>query len=228
VSAAVLPGTEIGYIYNWAWGPNSENDFTQALIDLIQTQHIKGLIVDFRFNAGGFLFAPHRGLGVLFSHPMATTGVDERMNVTDHFKMKKFGTPSSYTMDFDIFPTRERIKLSFDGPIALLAGPGALSSGDMSSYWLSLHPRVRTFGKATASTFNLPTQPALGTEIDLGEDWFARIAEANFYRVGKPGSYLTHSEFPIDEHVWLTPQDVAIGKDTVVEAAVKWINQQTP
>jgi hypothetical protein len=31
---------------------------------------------------------------------------------------------------------------------------------------------------------------------------------------------------PFDEAVWLQPSDVAAGKDTVVEAATRWINQQ--
>jgi hypothetical protein len=224
VSSGVVSGTNTGYLYVWAWGPTSEVDVEEALRDLVQVRHVDSLIVDFRFNAGGFLFAPHRGLGVLFSHPVPTTGVDERRNSTDHFAMNKFDPPSLFTMDFDIFPVRTRIKVEFDGPIAFLTGPGAGSSGDMSSLWMTFHPRVHTFGKTTASTFNLPTQPALGTEIDLGPDWFARIAEANFYRVGSPHSYLTHSEFPIDEHVWLQPEDVAVGKDTVVDAAMHWIN----
>jgi peptidase S41-like protein/tricorn protease-like protein len=225
VSSGIIQGTDIGYIYVFAWGPNSESDFVDALVDLTQVRQVSGLIVDFRFNAGGFLYAPLRGIGVLFPHPVPSTGIDERMNLTDHFKMKKFSPPSEFNLDFE-GGTSDRIKISFDGPIALLVGPGAASTGDMSSLWMTFHPRVRTFGKTTASTFNLPTQPALGTELNLGPDWWARIAEANFYRVGTPHNYLTHSEFPIDEHVWLTPGDVAVGKDTVVEAATRWINQQ--
>ena len=63
------------------------------------------------------------------------------------------------------------------------------------------------------------------TELTEGH-WFARIAEANFYAVGSPNTYLTHTEFPVDEPVWLKPEDVKVGKDTVVEAALHWINQQ--
>lgn len=227
VSSGVIEGTDIGYVYVFAWGPKSEVDFAQALLDLTQVRQVKSLIVDFRFNAGGFLFAPHRGIGVLFPHPIPTTGIDERLNPAHHFKMKSLYAPSLFNLDFE-GGTSTRIKVAYDGPIALLVGPGAVSSGDMSSFWMTFHPRVRTFGKTTASTFNLPTQPALGTELDLGDDWFARIAEANFYRVGAPHNYLTHSEFPIDEHIWLLPEDVAAGKDTVVDAAIRWISHQSP
>jgi hypothetical protein len=225
VGYGVITGTEIGYLYIWAWGQNSEADFENALLDLTQVKRVKALIVDFRFNEGGLLLAPYRGLGTLFAHPVPTLAVDERKDITDHFKMKKLSGPDEFNMDFD-GGTNARIKLSYSGPIALLVGPGAGSTGDMSSYWMSLLPNVRTFGKSTASAFNYPTQPFLGTELNLGPDWFARIAEANFYAVGSPHNYLTHTEFPVDEPVWLKPEDVKVGKDTVVEAALSWINQQ--
>ncbi|MDI1241460.1 MAG: hypothetical protein PSX80_06020, partial [bacterium] len=128
--------------------------------------------------------------------------------------------------DFDVFPKRSRNKISFSGPIALLTGPSAASSGDMSTLWLADHPLVRTFGKPTASAFNLQTQPALGTELDLGPEWFGQIAEANLYRVGQPDEYMTHRDLAIDHPVWLRSIDVVAGKDTVVSAALDWISQQ--
>ena len=72
----------------------------------------------------------------------------------------------------------------------------------------------------------LPTQPALGTRIDLGPDWDGRVSESNSYKVGAPHDYLIHTEFPVDELVWLTPSDVAAGSDTVVRAAMAWIHQR--
>jgi hypothetical protein len=72
----------------------------------------------------------------------------------------------------------------------------------------------------------LPTQPFLGTELDLGPDWFARIAETNTYAIGAPRDFLIHTEFPVDESVWLTPDDVAAGKDTVVATALRWLQRQ--
>jgi hypothetical protein len=66
-------------------------------------------------------------------------------------------------------------------------------------------PHVRSFGKSTAMAVGLPTQPTLGTELDLGPDWFARVAETNAFPVGSPGKYLTHDEFPVDQRVWLRP-----------------------
>ena len=39
---------------------------------------------------------------------------------------------------------------------------------------------------------------------------------------------LAHTGAPVDEEVWLTRDDVAQGRDTVVEAAIKWINSRHP
>jgi hypothetical protein len=49
------------------------------------------------------------------------------------------------------------------------------------------------------------------------------VTETNSFKVGSPGNYLIHREFPVDERVWLRPEDVAVGKDTVVEAALSWL-----
>lgn len=226
ISSGVVTGTNTGYVYVWAWGPDSEVEFESQLRDLIQVRGVNSLIVDFRFNNGGILHAAQKGLGLLFDRPEPGVGFDGRRRFGDHFAMQSLSAPGEFTLDFDIFPKRTRIKLSFDGPIALLTGPSAVSSGDMSTLWLSMHPRVRTFGKPTSSAFNLPTQPALGTEIDLGPDWFARIAERNLYRVGQPKDYFTHRDLPIDQTLWLRSEDVAAGTDTVVAAALNWIGQQ--
>ena len=42
----------------------------------------------------------------------------------------------------------------------------------------------------------------------------------------RPLDYLTHDEFPVDEPVWLTPEDAAAGRDTARQAALSWIGAQ--
>jgi hypothetical protein len=146
------------------------------------------------------------------------------MRPADHLKMKSFAPPSEFKVDFDSAGRRDRA--AYDGPIAVLVGPGAISAGDLSSIWASYFPRARTFGKTTAMAAGLPTQPALGTALDLHPEWFATIAETNTYRVGAPKDYLIHTDLPVDERAWLRPDDVAAGRDTVVEAALGWLQQQ--
>jgi hypothetical protein len=223
----VVNGTTIGYIYVWGWLDDAVDDFAEAVYQLTQANRVAGLIIDFRFNPGGYVFAPFRGLSALSSHPVATTGMDVRLNSNDHFAMKSFFPPSYFMLDFDNWATFGiRVKAAYEGPVAILVGPGAVSAGDFGAVWATSLPRARTFGKPTSMAVGFPTQPFLGTELDLGPDWNARVAETNTYSVGAPHNFLTHTEFRVDEPVWLTPDDVAAGKDTVVLAAMHWLRQQ--
>jgi len=225
----VVDGTKIGYVYVWGWLGSAVDGFAEAVYQLTQVQHVDGLIIDFRFNTGGFMLAPFRGLGALSSHPVPTTGMDKRLTATDHFKMKKLFPPSYFLLDFDNWSTSRlglKVTPSYEGPVALLTGPGAISAGDFGAVWATSLPRARSFGKSTSMALGLPTQPFLGTELDLGPDWFARIAETNTYAIGAPRDFLIHTEFPVDESVWLTPDDVAAGKDTVVATALRWLQRQ--
>jgi hypothetical protein len=226
VSYGVVDGTNVGYIYVWGWFGTASVDFRDAIRELANVRGVDALVIDFRFNVGGFLRAPLGGLAALFEHPTATVGMNERMRARDHFAMKTFATPAEFKADFTGLFVRD--KGSFDGPIAVLTGPGALSAGDYSTIWASFHPNARLFGKTTAMAAGLPTQPALGTELILHPEWVATIAETNTYFVGAPKQYLIHTDLPVHERVWLTPQDAANGRDTVVNAALAWIASQTP
>jgi Peptidase family S41 len=227
VRSGIVTGTNIGYIYVWGWVGTSEIDFANAVYQLTQVDKVAGLIVDYRFNVGGFIRAPLLGTAVLAERPAPTIGLDQRLKPYDHFMMTTQITPDFFKVDFTHFGNRDvPIKLSYAGPVAVLVGPGAVSSGDFGSELLRSLPVARTFGKSTSMALGLPTQPALGTHIDLGPDWDARVSESNSYAIGRPRDYLIHTEFPVDELVWLTPTDVAAGQDTVVNAAMKWLTTQ--
>jgi hypothetical protein len=234
VTWGIVDGTRIGYIYVTAWQGNAETLFAQAVEELSQKQETDGLIIDFRFNGGGNMFFSDAGLGMLFDRPVATIAFAERAGPSDHFKMRatvggegefcglrwEGSTPDLYVIDMC---DRSYDRRSYDRPIAVLAGPAALSSGDQVALRMTFHPRVRTFGKTTNTAFNAPCR------LNIGDpDWSMQYACADAYRINDPHEYLTHDEFPVDEPVWLRPDDVAHGKDTVVDAAVRWIESQTP
>ena len=108
--------------------------------------------------------------------------------------------------------------IGYDKPIAVLVGPAAVSSGDHVAYRMTFHPRVRTFGRSISTTFNSPTG------LYMAPGWWYRYAIGEASPVSDPTYYLTRREFPVDVPVWHTRDAVARGEDTVVTAAMAWID----
>jgi hypothetical protein len=212
VSHGIVEGTQIGYIYVQFWGWDAQQEFFDAVWDLAVVQQTDGLIIDFRTNYGGTLWLSNDALEVLFDTTVWTVGFAERCDPVDHLAMCQgpSGQPETYVINGD--PSTY-----YDKPIAVLVGPGAVSSGDHNALRLKFHPEARFFGKSTATAFNAPTTMSLET------GWSARYASFDAYLVSDPDNYLTHDEFEVDCPVWFTPDDVASGTDTVVQTAIDWI-----
>jgi len=207
VSYGKVQGTNIGYIYCWAWSKNAYYEFYNAVNALMNTD---GLIIDFRFNNGGNMFLSNGGLSLLFPYKIRTINFTSRMNRNDHYAMSDVtksddcdipGTPPGYTK-----------------PIAVLTGPGDVSAGDQVALRMKYHPTAKLFGKSTSGAFSSPIYR------DIGNEWLFRYSFAECYELKNPDVYLTHKELPVDYDVWLTPEYVAQGRDNVVEAALDWIN----
>jgi len=210
-SYGIVDGTRIGYIYVWGWFWNVETEFLNAVSAIMNNYETRGLIIDFRINYGGNIFLSNPGLSLLFNTQDTTIGLDKRSDPFNHLAMMPWGPSSRYIIPGDS-------ATFYNKPIAILVGPGALSSGDQVALRMKFHPMAKFFGKSTTAAFNSPT------ELDLGnQDWYCRYAVADAYLVNNPGHYLTHDEFGVDEDVWLTPDDVVQGFDTVVKAAITWI-----
>jgi hypothetical protein len=233
VTWGLIEGSRIGYIYVTGWAGDAGDRFAQAIDELTQRRQTDGLIIDFRHVRGGNMFLSDAGLGMLFEQPTPTIGFAERADPADHFKMRPVvstegeicgvfwqgSLPDLYVIDMcdRTFDPR-----SYDKPIAVLTGPGAVSAGDQVALRMTFHPRARTFGKTTNTSFNAPRR------LDVGDpDWSMQYAWADAYRIDAPHNYLTHDELDVDEPVWLRPDDVAQGTDTVVDAAIRWIGSQT-
>lgn len=212
VTWGILPGTNIGYIYAYCWLGAVQQDFETAVSDLMDTD---GLIIDFRLNFGGSSTVAMDGLSLLFSEDQIDVynGWQRNPSVDDYNAMIPFNQ-GAYDIDADE-------STAYAGPIALLTGPHAVSAGDGVAHLTSLHPNVRRFGRATAGAFGYagthwspdPHIGLLETSISPG------------ILSGPDGEWLYAAPQYIDDSVWLSPDDVAQGVDTVVEAAITWIEQ---
>jgi hypothetical protein len=210
VSYGVVSGTRVGYIYVWRWWDYAQSEFLEAVDALVSDTTLKGMIIDFRYNEGGNMFMSNPGLELLFRDSVETVIISERSDPHDHFAMRVAWPASSYVIPGN--------GMGYDKPIAVLVGPGAVSSGDQVAFRMTFHDRARTFGRSTSTAFNAPTSLSLPTE------WYADYAAYEASLAADTTYFLTHREFPVDCPVWHTRDAVARGEDTVVTAAMAWID----
>jgi len=202
-------GQEVGYIYVFAWTGDVDEMFDTAITDLLENHDTAGLIIDFRFNMGGNMFLSSDGLSKLFTEDTPTIDWYVRGNNDNHLAMAHMNIWPNYTIPSDP-------EYGYLNPIAVLTGPAAVSSGDQVAYRMTYHPTARIFGRSTAAAFNAP-------EFTLDDHYYLINATAECGPYDELYTYLTHQDFPVDEDCWLTPEDVAEGRDTVVESALNWI-----
>ncbi len=208
-SWGILEGTNIGYVYAYAWTADVTEDFGSAIAELMDTD---ALIIDQRFNMGGGTSAAAEGLALLFDED-----VDHIMNCATR------ASGSAYD-DLDVaiwgwHDIEADPGSSYDKPIAVLTGPHAFSAGDLVPYYLSFHPRVRRFGRITNGSFGSITD--LWSPDTIIGDLYAYYAYSAC--VDADLEYLEGAEVHPETEVWLETDDVAAGTDTVVQAALEWI-----
>jgi len=216
ISWGIVSGTQIGYIYvaSWHWEDQYQisEQFYDAIYNLMSNYETKGMIIDFRLNYGGDMREAHNGYTLLFNTPFAEVAFDMRGDPNDHLDMVPSTTHPNHLWTFQGDPNT-----FYDKPIAVLTGPNAVSNGDWESLRTQFHPMVRTFGKSTNGAFTTSDYPDLGHP-----DWFFTKATGSGYLIDGH-IYLAHTGAEIDEEVGLTQEDVAKGEDTVVKAAMQWI-----
>ena len=216
VGWGIISDSNIGFVTVTSWSFDAQFDirakFESAVDELMNTPGIDGIIFDFRFNTGGGALA-REGLTLLFNEAVSTVGFDQRIP----------GSEDPLAMEPD--PQRREINLVirgqsssfFDKPIAILIGPGSISAGELEARRMSFHPNARIFGLPapggnTGSDF-----------ISIGDpNWFVSRAHSTQYLVDGH-QYLSHLGLEPDERVWFTQEDAANRVDTVIKAAMDWI-----
>lgn len=209
-SYGVVSGTRIGYIYCWRWAGHADLDFYYAVNALVSDTTLKGLIIDFRYNEGGYQTYSNLGLHLLFRDSPTTVCFSARSDPLNHFAMEVVVPAGDNAIPGN--------GIGYDKPIAVLVGPAAISAGDQVALRMLFHPLVRTFGRSTNAAFDSPISMSMPT------DWWARYAYLEACLASDTTYFLTHREFPVDVPVWHTRDAVAHGEDNVVTTAMAWID----
>jgi len=159
---------------------------------------------------GGNMFMSNRGLELIFRDSITTICFSKRTNPDDHYDMSVSLADSFYVIPGNGISWYEK-------PIAVLTGPGAVSSGDQVAFRMTFHPSARLFGKSTNTAFDAPNFP------DPPPGWFFMYAGAEASLGSDTTYFLTHRNLTVDVPVWFTRDNVTRGEDTVANAAIQWI-----
>jgi hypothetical protein len=210
VTYGIIQGTNIGYIYVYhhAYAAVS-SEFDEAVQALMGTD---GLIIDLRLDWGG-RYGLNNGFSRLMNHSTPTMDSRNRCSPSDLYSL------CPYYPSFWIGEIPSDIGTYYDRPIAVLLGPNCLSYGDITSWQLRYISNTRMFGRPPEAIFSGmwgPAQPSRpGYSLECPNLTMVDHSAPNVPRWGQ--------EYPLDEEVWLTPDDVANGYDTVVRRAQAWI-----
>jgi hypothetical protein len=215
----------IGYIYVFSWAAGGASLFDSAVAELMDTD---GLIIDMRNHSGGGPVVG-RGTALLFG--------EDVLNV-----LRRYRRPTD--SDYDVLEPFDSLfnvhvvadpSTFYDRPIAVLTGPKTQGGGESSSFVYSKHPRARRFGRATSGDFGSPGTdlgiaglytPVAALADDFVGVWYPLPSLTGVVLFDSEGQIMLRSEQTPETEVWFTQDDVAAGRDTVVEAALAWIAEE--
>jgi len=204
-----IEGTNIGYIYVYNHGYAAvSSEFDAAVLALMGTN---GLIIDIRFNLGG-RYGLNAGMSRLMNHATLTMDGRARSSAVDLYSI------GHYNPSFWIGNIPDDVGTFYDHPIAVLLGPNCGSYGDLTSWQFSYVSNARMFGQSPRAMFS-----GISGSQPSRTGYNMRCPNLTFVDHFAPEVPRWGQEYPLDEAVWLTPDDVALGYDTVVKRARTWI-----
>ena len=164
-----------------------------------QCAHCDGIVIDLRGNPGGIGGMAMGMAGWLVSQPGQQLGT-----------MFMRGA----TLNFFINPRAE----AYDGPVAVLVDGSSASTSEIFAGGLKDLHRARIFGTRTAAA----ALPSVITRLPNGDGF--QYAVANYISTG--GQALEANGVAPDVEVRLTREALLAGHDSVVDAALDWIQKQ--
>lgn len=190
----------VGLIAFNIWLPALGGDLERA-VDSVRT--CSGVVVDLRGNPGG-VGAMVMGFGGYFVDSALSLGTMRTRQVT---------------LRFAINPRRSRDDGSkvapFTGPLAILVDPMTASTSEIFATGMQRIGRARVFGEKSAGA----ALPALMERLPSGDVFVHAVADFT----DPDGIRVEGAGVVPDEVVTLSEQALKNGRDTALEAAMRWI-----
>ena len=202
VSVARMPSSAgcIGVIAFNIWLPALGRDLERA-VDSVST--CSGVVVDLRGNPGG-VGAMVMGFGGYFVDSTLSLGTMRTRQVT---------------LNFAINPRRSRDdgsqRAPYTGPLAILVDPMTASTSEIFATGMQRIGRARVFGERSAGA----ALPALMERLPSGDVFVHAVADFT----DPDGKRVEGAGVVPDEIVPLSEDALKKGRDTALDAAMRWI-----
>ncbi|MDR2140032.1 MAG: S41 family peptidase [Tannerella sp.] len=200
-----LPNTDVGYMYYASFSAL----ITERGLDEVfkYFSNCKGLIVDVRDNGGGSLS---------YSDRIASRFLEEK--IIAGYIIHKTGPGHNDFSELYPIELKPSDRSRWLRPVVVLTNRHSYSATNDFVNKMRILPHVAILGDRTGGGSGLP----FNSELPNG--WIVRFSASPILDVNRQ-----HTENGIDPDIKvnMNPQDMARGKDTLIEEAVQWILSQT-
>jgi hypothetical protein len=190
---------DVAYVSYRSFGSSVSNQTMTRLIEAFGGH--RGMIFDIRDNGGGSL-SNASALARRFTREPVVFGQTRIRNGPNHEDFTEWA-------DERIEP--EEGDTAFLKPVILLTNRSSYSAATFFTQMMRELPQVTVLGDTTGGGGGAPA------DTDLGNGWVLRVSAT---QLASPSGLNVEDGIPPDTTVWLNPDDVSQGFDTMVEAAL--------